>query len=165
MVRFAVPRTAAALVVLCSMTLPSTASAQQPSPQPSSPPAPAAAHAAVAQLAPEAFVLPRPGEPSGGTRRPRALVPLYASFGALQVLDAHSTARAIAGGAVEVNPLMRPFAGNTAGMLAIKGAGTVGVIYATEKMWKKNKAGAIIFMVAANSAMAWIVQNNYRAVR
>src|SRR5216684_7342892 len=36
--------------------------------------------------------------------RPRALVPLYFSFGALQAYDMHSTLRAIDRGAREVNP-------------------------------------------------------------
>jgi hypothetical protein len=98
-------------------------------------------------------------------RRPAALIPLYVSFGALQVLDTHSTSRAISRGAVEANPVMKGFAGNEAGMLAVKAAGTAGVIYVSEKMWKKNKAAAVIFMIATNSAMAWVVQNNYRAGR
>jgi hypothetical protein len=98
-------------------------------------------------------------------RRPGALVPLYVSFATLQILDTHSTSRALDRGAVEANPAMRGFAGNQIAMLAVKAAGTSGVIYASEKMWKKNKAAAVIFMMAANSAMAWVVQNNYRAVR
>ena len=98
-------------------------------------------------------------------RRPGALIPLYVSFGALQVLDAHSTSRALDGGAVEANPIMRGIAGNRIGLLGLKAAATTGFIFATEKMWKRNKTASIIFMIASNSAMAWVVQNNYRAVR
>jgi uncharacterized protein DUF5658 len=98
-------------------------------------------------------------------RRPDALVPLYVSFSALQVLDIHSTTRAIDRGAVEANPVVRGVVGNQAGLVALKAAGTAGLIYASEKMWKRNRTASIIFMVAANSAMAWVVQNNYRAVR
>ena len=97
--------------------------------------------------------------------RPGALVPLYASFATLQALDAHSTSRALDQGAVEANPMMKGLAGNPTALLAVKAAGTAGVIFASEKMWKRNRTASIIFMVAANSAMAWVVQNNYRAVR
>ena len=98
-------------------------------------------------------------------RRPGALVPLYVSFAALQVLDLHSTATALDRGAVEANPIVRPFASNQFGMVALKAAGTAGVILASEQMWKKNKAAAIVFMVATNSAMTWVVQHNYRIAR
>jgi hypothetical protein len=49
--------------------------------------------------------------------------------------------------------------------MAIKAAGTAGVIFASERMWTKNKTAAVVFMIAANSAMAWVVQHNYRTVR
>ena len=98
-------------------------------------------------------------------RRPDSLVPLYVSFSALQALDIHSTWRALDHGAVEVNPVLKGVVGNQAGLIALKAAGTAGLIYASEKMWKRNRTASIIFMVAANSAMAWVVQNNYRAVR
>src|SRR5438552_19114659 len=39
-------------------------------------------------------------------RRPPALIPLYASFIALEALDVHSTSRALSNGAVEANPAM-----------------------------------------------------------
>ncbi len=97
--------------------------------------------------------------------RPPALMPLYVSFAALQVFDAHSTTRAIRRGASEANPVMRGLADKPAGMLAVKAAGTAGVIYAGEKMWRRNKTAAVVFMLAANSALAWVVQHNYRAVR
>ena len=97
-------------------------------------------------------------------RRPRALVPLYVSFASLQGLDAHSTARALDRGAQETNPLMRSLAEHPVGLLAVKAGATTVVIYAGEKMWKRNRVAAVVFMVAANSAMAWVVQHNYRAV-
>jgi len=91
-------------------------------------------------------------------RRPTPLVPLYVSFCALQVLDSHSTWRAIDRGAVEANPVLRGVAGNQIGLVALKAAGTAGLIYASEKMWKRNRTASIVFMFAANSAMAWVVQ-------
>jgi hypothetical protein len=160
MVRFACPRSAA-VVLLCTLAWPSPAAAQETA-SPSLREAAAAASgeddAQKAPAAPDAFTTPR-------QHRPSALVPLYVSFGALQVLDTHSTSRALGRGGVEANPVMNRFAGNEAGMIAVKAAGTAGVIYVSEKMWKKNRTAAVVFMIATNAAMAWVVQHNYRAVR
>ena len=98
-------------------------------------------------------------------RRPGALVPLYASFGALQILDARSTLQALDRGGVEANPVMKGIASHPVALFAVKAAATTGVIVATEKMWKKNRTAAVIFMVATNSAMVWIVEHNYRVAR
>lgn len=161
MVRFAGPRFAAAIVV-CSCLSAASAFAQEPG------------EAAVAQASSfreavaNATLVLAPAEQfppyaaATGAERPGALIPLYVSFGVLQVLDSHSTTRALQLGAVEANPVMKGVAGNQAAMLAVKGVGTAGVIYATEKMWKKNRAAAVVFMVASNSAMAWVVQRNYQ---
>jgi hypothetical protein len=98
-------------------------------------------------------------------RRPGALLPLYASFITLQALDLYSTTAALDHGAVEANPAMSGLTGNALAMAAVKGAGTAGVIYATEKLWKRNKAAAIGLMIGANSAMIWVVQHNYGLAR
>jgi hypothetical protein len=87
------------------------------------------------------------------------------SFSALQALDLHSTLRAIDRGAVEANPLMNRLITNEIGLLAIKAAGTSGVLYASERIWRRSKAKAVIFMVAANAGMAWVVSHNYQAAR
>jgi hypothetical protein len=97
--------------------------------------------------------------------RPKALVPLYVAFGSLQLLDVHSTARALNHGAVEANPVMKSFAGNAASLMAVKAGGAAVAIYAAEKLWKRNPAAAVGFMIAANAGMAWVVQHNYRVVR
>ena len=125
------------------------------------PPVPLPEQMPAASLPASPFAVPAPPH----SRRPSALLPLYVSFASLQALDAHSTSRALDHGAVEANPLMRGIAGNTAGMLAVKAAGTAGVIYAGEKLWRRNKTAAVLFMVAANSALALVVQHNYRTVR
>lgn len=158
MVRFACPRTAAA-VLFCSVGFWTPARAQDSSPQLLE------AVSVAASQAPPASLLRAASETRVEPQRPAALIPLYVSFSALQVLDTHSTSRALSAGAVEANPAMQPFTSNTAGMLAVKAAATTGLIYASEKMWKKNRTAAVIFMVAANSAMVWVVQHNYRAVR
>jgi hypothetical protein len=95
--------------------------------------------------------------------RPPALLPLYASFVGLQVLDFHSTADALSRGAVEGNPAMQGVTSNQLAFAAAKAAGTAGVIVLSEKIRKKNKAAAVGLMIATNSAMAWVVQHNYRA--
>ncbi|HXW04272.1 MAG TPA: DUF5658 family protein [Vicinamibacterales bacterium] len=159
MVRSASPLVVALMV--CSVGLATPAGAQEASPQPVGA---GEASSWVAQ-APQAPLFRVPVEPRRRDARPAALLPLYVSFGALQALDAHSTSRALSNGAVEANPAMRPFTGSTAGMLAVKAAATTGIIYASERMWKRNRTAAVVFMVAANSAMIWVVQHNYRAVR
>ncbi len=53
-------------------------------------------------------------------RRPSALIPLYASFVALEALDVHSTSRALANGAVEANPAMSGLTGSSVGVVAAK---------------------------------------------
>ncbi len=157
MVRFACPRITAAF--FASALACNVASAQEL-------PAPSLQEAARSQAVPTAAPSGvDAGVGLGWQSRPGALVPLYASFATLQVLDAHSTSRALDRGAVEANPVMKGLAGNPTALLAVKAAGTAGVIFVSEKMWKKNRAAAVFFMVAANSAMAWVVQNNYRAVR
>jgi hypothetical protein len=103
-------------------------------------------------------------------RRPDAssdrgvLVPLYISFASLQMLDAHSTMRAMRGGAVETNPLMRGIADRPAALVAVKAGVAVSTIVLAEKMRGKSRVGAIVLMAALNSAYATIVAHNYRAV-
>jgi hypothetical protein len=86
---------------------------------------------------------------------------MYASFAALQVLDVHSTSKALAAGARESNPLL-PFAGNTALMIGVKAASSAGTIYLANRIAKKNRAAAVILMAAFNSAYSVIVAHNYR---
>jgi hypothetical protein len=97
--------------------------------------------------------------------RPDALMPLYLSYATLQALDIHSTMRALDRGAVEANPLMKNLTASPASLVAVKAAGAAGVLYTTEQLWKKNPTAAVVFMIAANSAMAWVVQHNYQAGR
>src|SRR5262245_45226639 len=109
--------------------------------------------------------LPVPATPSSAaaaSSRPAALIPLYASFIALQVLDLHSTAYALDRGAVEANPAIQGFVDNRFAMSALKAAGTAGVIYVSEKPRTKNKAASVGLMIATNVAMTWVVQHNYR---
>ena len=100
-------------------------------------------------------------------RRPAVLMPLYGSLIALQGMDFHSTRRALgdAGSGREANPAMRPVVNNGVAFLAVKAGATAGVIWASEKMWKKNRKGAVIFATVVNAAMAVVVAHNYRISR
>ena len=98
-------------------------------------------------------------------RRPSLLPALYASYGALQVADLVTTVRALDGGAREVNPLMKPAVGNRTVMFALKSASAAGAIYLSERMWKKNRVGAIVLMAAVNGVTAAVVAHNMRTGR
>jgi Domain of unknown function (DUF5658) len=135
----------------------------------SAPFAPGALVTAQAPFAPSAPRAPdaplAPGAPSPlRATRPASLVPLYASFATLQGLDYASTRSALADGGSEANPLMRSIVENPTAFIAVKAAATAGVILVGEKMWKKNRVGAVLFVAGANAAMAVVVGRNY-AVR
>jgi hypothetical protein len=91
-------------------------------------------------------------------RRPATLPVLYGTYATLQVLDLVSTKRALAGGASEVNPLLK--SGSSARAIALKAAAGAGTIFFTERAWKKNRVGAIVLMAALNGATAAIVARN-----
>jgi len=98
--------------------------------------------------------------------RPASLIPMYVTFGALQALDFQSTRRALANGSGrEANGIMEPIAEHPAAFLAVKAGATAATIFATERIWKKNRVGAIVFIAVANSAMAAVVAHNYSVAK
>lgn len=97
----------------------------------------------------------------GRLQRPATLPVLYASLAAAQAFDAYSTHRGLAAGAREANPLAR---GGGAAFWTMKAVGTIVPIAIAERMWKTNKAAAIVTMVAANGVMAAIAANNARVL-
>lgn len=108
---------------------------------------------------PEAWMVDRP------ETRPSVLPAMYAALGALQAFDVYSTKRALGAGANEANPLMRRSAGNSGAMLAVKALSTAGTIYFTERVWKKNRKGAVVLMAAINGVTAAIAMRNVRNAR
>ena len=114
-----------------------------------------------------------PGSPScdpcslrDTVQRPGALLPLYASLGVLQALDVHSTGRGLAVGGREANPVMQPIVGNRAAFVAVKAATTVGVVWASERLWRKqNRKAAVVLTALTNIGLAAVVAHNYRAAR
>jgi hypothetical protein len=95
-------------------------------------------------------------------RRPSVLPMLYATTALTQALDAHSTMTAMSRGAREANPVMQGVAGNGGALMAVKAGIAAGSIFAAEKMWRRNRAGAIATMVALNVVTAAVAAHNYR---
>ena len=94
--------------------------------------------------------------------RPLALPALYATLGVLQGMDFYTTQKGMALGAHETNGLIRN--GNSGTTMALKTASTAATIFIAERMWKKNKAGAIALMVATNVVFGAVVANNARVI-
>jgi len=161
MVRFAPPQCVAALLVALGCSAPAAAQDFAP-PDANAVSAAMPSDASAPRLNPS--LLGSANQPTT-EKRPAALVPLYASFVGLQILDLHSTSYALQRGAVEANPAMRGFVENQFAMAAVKAAGTAGLIFVSEKLRTKNKAASLALMIASNTAMTWVVQHNYRTAR
>jgi len=101
--------------------------------------------------------------PPQAPKRPVTLTALYGTYVTIQALDVVSTHRAIANGAQERNALMR--GGSVGTMIAVKAASGAATIFFAERMWKKNRVGAVIVMAALNGASAAIVARNQRNAR
>lgn len=97
--------------------------------------------------------------------RPATLHVLYGTLGALQALDVYSTRRAMNAGGTEINPVMKPTAGNQAATIALKAVSTVGSVYFAERAWKKNRKGAVVLMAVVNGVTAAVVARNLRNAR
>ena len=119
---------------------------------------------ALALTAPRASAQDASPSVPDAAQKPHAFVPLYASFAALQLVDMHSTWRALTYGSVEANPLLNGVAGNKAALFTVKAGGTAALIAVSERLRKKSRTAAMILMISANSGMTWVVQHNYRAV-
>ena len=90
---------------------------------------------------------------------------LQAGIIATQLLDAHSTFRALDAGAVEGNPMMGALAKNRAAFVSVKAAMGAGLVYATHRLGQRNKMAAIAVAAAVNSAYAMIAAHNYQVAR
>lgn len=99
--------------------------------------------------------------PPADAPRPAALAPLYVSFAALQVLDIHSTLRASATGAREMNPVISGLLGSPAALVAAKAGVAAGMIFVSEGIRKHHPRTALLTMFVLNSAYAIIVAHNY----
>lgn len=97
--------------------------------------------------------------------RPPTLVALYVSYASLQAYDVYSTRRALAHGAREANPVMQSVVVNTPAFLAVKAAAGIATVFASERLWKKNKTAALAVMFAANSVAAVVAARNALTLR
>ena len=95
------------------------------------------------------------------TARPAPLVSLYVSFATLQALDVASTRTALRAGSVEANPLVAPFARSPLALTAVKAGVASAMIYASERLWKKNRKAAVLTMIGLNVAYGVAVAHNY----
>ena len=96
-------------------------------------------------------------------RRPPVLIPLYVSLATFNLLDAHSTFRAVDAGARELNPLVAGFANNRGALLAVKAGVAMGTVFLSERMWREGKRKSAVAMVAVLTvANALIARHNYR---
>jgi len=100
----------------------------------------------------------------GPAKRPAALPMLYASLAALQIYDAASTLRGVPNGARETNPLMRGVVGSPAKFFVLKAATTAVPMMIAERMWHRNRVGAIVVMALANGVLAAVAANNARVL-
>ena len=87
---------------------------------------------------------------------------LYASFAALQAMDAHSTLKVLRSGGHEANPFMSGVASQPAAFIAMKAGTAAATIFLAEKLSKKNPVASILLMTAVNTAYATVVAHNYR---
>lgn len=90
---------------------------------------------------------------------------LAVSYGALQGLDVYTTRAALERGATESNPLMRPFAGNTAALTAVKAGAAAYTIWALERSSRRHRGAAIAGAVAVNALSAVVVAHNFSVLR
>jgi len=96
------------------------------------------------------------------SKRPLLLPVLYVTLGALQGMDYYTTQKGLGLGAHETNAIVRNSTKGT--FLAMKAGSTAVTILIAEKMWKKNKAGAIALMLATNVVYGAVVANNTRVI-
>ena len=126
-------------------------------------PAPPAPIFTVEEQAPQSVLtLPRTDSGLAGPALRRSLI---VSFGALQILDAHSTIKALNAGGREANPAMAGIASNRATLVAVKAGTAVATAYFAERLSKNHPKRALVLMAVLNSAYAAIVAHNYRVAR
>ena len=98
-------------------------------------------------------------------KRPGLLPALYVTLGAVQAWDVYSTSLALKAGAREANATAAPFTSSMGSMFGLKAATMAGTILCAEKMWKKNRVGAVVLMAAINGATAAVAMHNMQNAR
>ena len=93
------------------------------------------------------------------------LLSLQAATVVTQMLDAHSTLKAVNAGGVEANPVMGGLVQNKAAFISVKAGISAGVIYITQRVARDNKVAAIAASAAINSAFLMVARHNYRVAQ
>ena len=95
------------------------------------------------------------------TTRPSVLPALYVGCAILQGFDVYSTLKALKGGAVESNPMMRGAVANPIALITLKAAVTASSIYAAERLWRQHhRTQAVVLMAVSNGIMAAVAARN-----
>jgi hypothetical protein len=103
--------------------------------------------------------------PAAISSRPSLILPaLQVSFGALQIMDVVSTRRALNAGLTEGNTVMRGVVHRPLAVAAVKVGATAATVFLVNRVARKNRAAALLTMVAINSAYSVVVVRNIRAV-
>ena len=108
--------------------------------------------------------LPAPSSRRLGSRVD-PLLPLYVTYGVLQLADAHSTLRGLSRGAREQNPVIGSVVNNPGVFIPVKVGSTIATVYLVERLRKRNPKAAVFVMVAVNAAYGVIVHHNYKVGR
>ena len=91
---------------------------------------------------------------------------LSVSLAALQAYDVFSTTTALRRGCVEANPVMKGIAGNSIALGAVKAGTTTAAIYVAHRLWRRNRRGqAIALMAVTNGLMAGVALRNASVLR
>ena len=160
------PRFATALALVAMTALPQVAAAQEPTAEPKTPALAASVAASNIQFADDQAA----GQIARELRGNRdwttpVLVSLHAATVATQMLDVHSTMRAVKAGGVEANPVMGGLVNNRAAFIGVKAGISAGVIFVTQKVARDNKIAAIVASAAINSAFVMVARHNYRVAQ
>ncbi|HMD35662.1 MAG TPA: DUF5658 family protein [Vicinamibacterales bacterium] len=126
-------------------------------------PAAATPHATLFLPSGDARVLPHRSEWdwSSTLRRPDTFEALSMSLVGLTVVDTITTTQALHDGTGrELNPVLAPFAHNTAALVATKAAIDIAVIYFARKIWHRDRQTGINILIGANALTGVAVVRN-----
>jgi hypothetical protein len=103
--------------------------------------------------------------PLAPKQRPAVLLPLYASYAALQMSDAALTTRALGLGGREANGLMAGIARHPLALYSLKAAIVGASVFQSEKMWRNGKRkSAIATLVVVNAMYIFVVNHNRQVI-
>jgi hypothetical protein len=102
--------------------------------------------------------------PAEQRRRPAVLLPLYASYAALQMSDAALTIKGLGLGAHEANGVMKGVVSHPLALYSMKAAVTASMIFGAERLWHQGRRKSAIGMIIAGNVLMGVVVNHNRQV-